>query len=81
MVSVGDIAQPGYIVPLVNATTNDFGMQYPTDVARIQCECSWVAPTLSQPPPANATEYIRVTLDSFDIQAIQHSPVGISGMC
>lgn len=74
--SVGDITPPGYLVPLRMRTNNTVGCQYPTDVAYVQCECTWVAPTL---PPATANvSYISVSLESFGIDAIQAIPLGIA---
>lgn len=74
--SVGDIMPPGYLVPLRTRTNNTIGYQYPTDVAYVQCECTWVAPTL---PPATANvSYIPVSLESFGIDAIQAIPHGIA---
>ena len=67
---------PGYLVPIRTRTNNTAGSQYPTDVAHIQCECSWVAPTL---PPATANvSHIPVSLDSFGITAIQTVPHGLA---
>lgn len=73
--SVGDTIPPGYLVPLTMRTNNTFGRQYPTEVAYVQCECTWVAPTL---PPATTNPYIPVSLGSFGIDAIQTIPHGIA---
>ena len=74
--SVGYTMPPGYLVPLTMRTNNTVGRQYPTDVAYVQCECTWVAPTL---PPATANvSYIPVSLGSFGIDAIQAIPHGIA---
>jgi hypothetical protein len=72
--SVTDILPPGYLVPLRTQTNNTAGSQYPTDVAHIQCECNWVAPTL---PAATANvSYIPVSLDRYGIAAVQTVPHG-----
>jgi hypothetical protein len=79
--SIGDVSQPGYVIPRVVSTNNSFGMQYPTDVAHIQCECSWVAPTFPPPPTIqddSIVMYTSVSLESFGIEGIQSIPGGIS---
>ena len=76
--SVGDTMPPGYLVPLRTSTNNTAGSQYPTDVAHIHCECSWVAPTL--PPATPNVSYIPVVLDVFGIQGIQTIPHGIASV-
>jgi hypothetical protein len=63
---VGDIIPPGYLVPLRTSTNNTAGSQYPTDVAKIRCKCSWLAPRL---PPAS---------DTLGVNAIQTAPNGIA---
>ena len=73
--SVGDTLPPGYLVPLITQTNNTAGNQYPTDVMHIQCECSWVTPTL---PSATNQTIIPVSLESFGITALQHGPTGIA---
>jgi hypothetical protein len=74
--SVADTMPPGYLVPLRARTNNTAGSQYPTDVAHVQCECSWVPPTL---PPATANvSHIPVSLESFGIAAIQTVPHGLA---
>jgi len=75
--NVADIMPEGYLVPIgTSMTNNTFGSQYPTDVARIQCECSWVAPTL---PPATNNTFIMMSLDSLGITALQNGPRGVVG--
>ena len=76
--SVGDTMPPGYLVPLRTRTNNTAGSQYPTDVAHIHCECSWVAPTL--PPATPNVSYIPVVLDVLGIQGIQTIPHGIASV-
>jgi hypothetical protein len=76
--SVADVLPQGYLVPLITRTNNTAGNQYPTDVVHIQCECSWVAPTL---PSATNQTIIPVSLDSFGITAIQYGPTGIARRC
>jgi hypothetical protein len=67
--NVADIIPEGYLVPIKTLITNrTIGCQYPTDVARIQCECSWVAPTL---PPATNNTYIVTSLDNLSITGFQ----------
>ena len=74
--TAGDTMPPGYLVPLITPTNNTVGHQYPTDVAHIQCECSWLAPNI---PPATANvSYISVSLDNIGINAIQTVPRGIA---
>ena len=73
--SVGDTLPPGYLVPLVTQTNNTAGNQYPTDVMHIQCECSWVTPTL---PSATNQTIMLVSLESFGITALQYGPTGIA---
>jgi hypothetical protein len=76
--SVADTMPQGYLVPLLTWTDSTSGNQYPTDVVHIQCECSWVAPTL---PPATSTSSISVSLESFDIIGIQSIPMGQARTC
>lgn len=73
--SVADTMPQEYLVPLRLRTNSTTGSQYPTDVAHIQCECSWVAPTL---PPATNTTFIQASLESFSIEGIQTLPRGIA---
>jgi hypothetical protein len=75
--NVADIVPEGYLVPIEASITNrTIGRQYPTDVARIQCECSWVAPTL---PPATNDTYIVTSLDDLGITGFQRGPNGVVG--
>jgi hypothetical protein len=75
--TVSDTLPPGYLVPTRNASNNTDGIGYPTDIAHIQCNCTWVAPTL---PAAANVSYIDVSLKEFDISAIQTVPNGIASM-
>lgn len=79
--TIGDSSQPGYVIPRISSTNNSFGIQYATDVAHIQCECNWVAPTFP-PPPTLSNGSIdmstMVSLESFGIEAVQYVPVGVS---
>ncbi|KAF7973884.1 hypothetical protein HWV62_14012 [Athelia sp. TMB] len=66
----------GFIIPVRGMTNATYGSQYPTDVAHIECNCSWVPPALPQ-ATANVS-YIPVVLDEMDIQGIQTVPNGIA---
>ena len=74
--TISDTMPQGYLVPLRTPTNNTFGSQYPTDVIHIQCECSWVAPTLPVAITNANVSYIPISLESFDITAIQTVPHG-----
>ena len=76
--SVGDSVPQGYLVPLRTSSNNTVGSQYPTDVAHVQCECSWEAPTL---PPATNESYIQVSLERLGITGIQTGPHGMACKC
>ena len=76
--SVGDSVPQGYLVPLRTSSNNTVGSQYPTDVAHVQCECSWEAPTL---PPATNESYIQVSLERLGITGIQTAPHGMACKC
>lgn len=78
-VIVGDTIPPGYLIPSIAHTNNTVGSQYPTDIAHIQCECHWVAPTLPSPPTTTNVSHIQVSLDSFGIKAMQAGPQGMAG--
>ena len=75
--TVSDLLPSGYIVPLRGASNDTYGMRYPTDVAQIQCNCTWVAPTL---PAAMNVSYMNVSLEEFDISALQTTPNGVASM-
>ena len=75
--TVSDGQPPGYLIPTRGASNNTDGIRYPTDVAQVHCNCTWVAPTL---PAAANVSYIDVSLKEFDISAIQAVPHGIASM-
>jgi hypothetical protein len=75
--TVSDTLPPGYLIPTRGASNNTYGMKYPTDVAQIQCNCTWVAPTL---PAATNVSYMNVSLEEFDISALQTAPTGVASM-
>ena len=75
--TVSDTLPPGYLIPKRGASNNTYGMKYPTDVAQIQCNCTWVAPTL---PAATNVPYMNVSLEEFDISALQTAPNGVASM-
>lgn len=66
----------GFIVPIRGVSFSTNGSQYPTDVAQIQCNCSWVAPVL--PTAIANASYISVVLDEFDIEGLQTVPNGVA---
>jgi hypothetical protein len=70
----------GYIVPSLGASSNNTGgSRYPTDVAHVQCNCTWVAPIL---PIATANvSYIPISLEEFGISALQTVPSGVASTC
>jgi hypothetical protein len=75
-VRVWDALPSGYLVPLITRTNDTTGYHYPSDVAHVQCECSWVAPTL---PPATNASYILVALENVSISGLQKGPLGLAG--
>jgi hypothetical protein len=75
--TVSDTLPSGYLIPTRGASNSTYGMRYPTDVAQIQCNCTWVAPTL---PAATNMSYMNVSLEEFDISALQTAPTGVASM-
>jgi len=75
--TVSDGQPSGYLIPTWGGSNNTDGRRYPTDVAHVQCNCTWVAPIL---PAAANVSYIDVSLKEFDISAIQTVPLGIASM-